>query len=258
MPLRFNIGGPLRHRTAGQTCIRTIVSHHFYTTTIRAGSASSSNARLQKEGLQVDIRKDEHEQMIERAKSVWPSPSHVPSGWSSAWEDWPHLLTFYWFSPYFLMLPQIEMVVNICHRIPGETRPLLFSTESERFIFTLVKDPKRFFVFDIDKQELHEIEGAGDENALAKKMANGWRGLKTKIIPQDPEGVKAIERIMDRDESVIPVLAKEFLDYTPTPTHKWEEGMASGQEDMNEEEVLRKIEELVKDLERAEKEQAKR
>lgn len=232
---------------------------------------SGHSTRLDAEGLNVEIVCDtlyltdspdthhlplKHDgqlaQIVKRAKEVWPPPSKsIPSGWSCAWESWPHLLTFYWFSPYFLMLPQIEMVVNITYKIPGETRPILFSTsdhEREVFIFTLVNDPAQFFLYDCGTQELSKILGVSTEDALIEKLGEGKEGgergmgsLQLETLRPDAEGQSAIERILRRDDTVIPLLAEKFLDYTPEPTHPWDESLDAQNEDFTDEEELKQL-----------------
>jgi hypothetical protein len=143
---------------------------------------------------------DEARAVIARAKEVWPCPPIIPAGWSCSWEHWSYLLTFYWLSPYYLMLPQIEMIVNIRYRIPGETRPILFSNEQQSFIFTLVDDERRFFMCNIAEQALWEFMGVEDEENLVQRMDDDFGALESemKMLVPDEEGEECVKRILAR------------------------------------------------------------
>ncbi|GLB40397.1 hypothetical protein LshimejAT787_0802680 [Lyophyllum shimeji] len=197
---------------------------------------SAAVERLQREGMQIPIQPSEYRQIIARAKKVWPRPPAVPDGWSCTWQDWAYLLTFYWLSPYYLMLPQIEMAVNIQHGIPGETRPLLFSNDRQSFVFTLVNSPKEFFLFDGAKSVLYRVQGVRNEHQLVQLMARGDEAFEAtlEVVPPNEEGEDALRRILERDETVIPLLAEKFLDYTPVPTNPWEEGVVSDGDELPE------------------------
>jgi hypothetical protein len=149
------------------------------------------------------------------------------------------------------MLPQIEMLVNIRYRIPGETRPILFSDEKQSFVFTLVENKRRFFMYNIGEQVLWEFDGMESEEELVRQMDANFgaleRGMK-KLVPDD-EGEDCVERILARDETVIPVLAEKFLDYTPEATHEWEENPnAIGPELEDEEAMSAALETLAEEL----------
>ncbi|KAG5643019.1 hypothetical protein DXG03_001757 [Asterophora parasitica] len=196
----------------------------------------------------------EYRQIIARAKKVWPCPPSVPAGWSCKWEDWKYLLTFYWLSPYYLMLPQIEMAVNIRHAIRGETRPLLFSNERQAFVFTLVDSPRKFFLFDGANGALYRFMSVGSEQALVHLMGQGDDAIQERLhlVKPSPEGEEAVQRILARDAAVIPLLTDKFLDYTPVATKPWEEGHLSEVDELPDEEELaaqiEKHEALVKAL----------
>ncbi|KAF8888109.1 hypothetical protein BD779DRAFT_1525629 [Infundibulicybe gibba] len=216
----------------------------------RRFNSTSAMARLEEDGLQVHITNEEMKLIIERAKEVWPGPPRIPPGWSCNWETWPYLLTLYWLSPYYLMLPQIEMIVNIRHRIPGETRPLLYSNEREAFVFTLVDDNTRFYAYMVAKQELRVFGGVKDEDALVQQLEAGLDLRSLPIVAVDKEGEEALQRILDRDEAVIPLLAQKFLDYTPDATHPWEENPDPEEHKFSDEEEIAELERLAGDMEK--------
>ena len=121
------------------------------------------------------------------------------------------------------MVPQIDMIANVLYRLPGETRPILFSNSRNQFIFTLLQDPTRFFLYDVNGQTLSKFDGVAKEEDLVEKMDEDPEVLPLCTLIPDTEGQDAIRRILKRDETVIPLLAEQFLDYTPEITEKWQE-----------------------------------
>jgi hypothetical protein len=176
------------------------------------------------------------------------------------------------------MIPQIEMIANILYNLPGETRPLLFSNSRDQFVFTLFQEPTRFFLYDVNKQFLAEFDNVTSEEELVLKMDEDPEVLPLTILSPNPEGESAIQRILERDETVIPVLAENFLDYTPQATEpsqehpsgspfvteeeedkdefrnlileKVDEAMKDGKKELTEEEQWKVIEEVTKELDR--------
>jgi hypothetical protein len=65
-----------------------------------------------------------------------PAPNVLPTSWSADWARWDYPLTLFAFSPYFLHLPQIEMLVSIKYGIPGEVRPIMYSDVREALLFS--------------------------------------------------------------------------------------------------------------------------
>ena len=121
------------------------------------------------------------------------------------------------------MIPQIEMIVNILYRLRGETRPLFFSNSQSQFIFTLHDKSMRFFLYDVDKQSLFEFDNVASEQDLVQKVDQDLGNLPLAILTPDAEGESAIQRILQRDETVVPLLAEKFLDYTPGVTEPCQE-----------------------------------
>ena len=121
------------------------------------------------------------------------------------------------------MIPQIEMIVNILYRLRGVTRPLFFSNSQSQFIFTLCDEPTRFFLYDVDKESLFEFDNVASEEDLVQKVDQDLGNLALTVLTPDAEGESAIQRILQRDETVIPLLAEKFLDYTPEVTEPFQE-----------------------------------
>ncbi|KAH0585181.1 hypothetical protein H2248_008437 [Termitomyces sp. 'cryptogamus'] len=165
------------------------------------------------------INPDEYEKLLAHACKCWPPAPSVPPNWSCTWSEWEALLSYYWFSPYYLMLPQIELHVNIQYGIRGETRPILFSNERDAFVFTIV-DSNRYFLFDGQFSALYCIKGVSNDHQLVELMIEGDDALVARFeaIEESEEGLSAMQRILARDETVIPLLAEKFLHYTPVPT----------------------------------------
>ncbi|TFK64949.1 hypothetical protein BDN72DRAFT_846168 [Pluteus cervinus] len=164
------------------------------------------------------------------ALSQWPTPCSerpLPSGWSRQWDQWPYLMTLYWPSPYFLMLPQIEMVVNLMFGVKAETRPLAFwkgEGELEKgvggvFVFTLKpvgetsETKARFFLLDSIQQELYEFSSSDAGVTTEDELVQYLHTYSTpeelfespQVRPMNPSGtgMKLVGRILERDEGVI-------------------------------------------------------
>ncbi|KAG6899297.1 hypothetical protein C0993_011459 [Termitomyces sp. T159_Od127] len=165
------------------------------------------------------INSDQYNKLLAHAHKFWPPPPFVPPNWSSTWSDWEALPSYYSFSPYYLMLPQIQMHINIQYGIRGETRPLLFSNKRDAFIFTIVHSD-HYFLFDGCYSALYYIQDVCNDHQLVELVAQGDDAIVAKLqaVEESEEGLSALERIMARDETVIPLLAEKFLNYTPAPT----------------------------------------
>ncbi len=168
------------------------------------------------------------------------------------------------------------MIVNILYNLPGETRPLLFSNSRDQFVFTLFKEPTRFFLYDVNKQFLAEFDNVASEEELVLRMDEDPEVLPLTILSPNLEGESAIQRILARDETVIPVLAENFLDYTPQASEpsqenpagspfvteedkdefrnliseKVDEALKGGKTELTEEEQWKVIEEVARELDR--------
>ncbi|KAG6879555.1 hypothetical protein C0992_001560 [Termitomyces sp. T32_za158] len=165
------------------------------------------------------ISPDKYDKVLAHARKCWPPPPFVPPNWSSTWSEWDSLLSYYSFSPYYLMLPQIQMHINIQYGIRGETRPILFSNERDAFIFTIVHS-NHYFLFDGSYSALYYIHDVCNDQQLVELVAQGDDAIvdRFQAIEESEEGLAALKRIMARDETVIPLLAEKFLSYTPVPT----------------------------------------
>lgn len=174
--------------------------------------------------------------MIEQLAYSWGPPLEtVPTGWSNAWHDWEYIVTSFHPSPYFLMLPQIEMIVNIKYGLKGTIIPVLFSNEKRASVFRLEKvtDGRRtadrseqYYYLDFLKMDdpisvLEDVHNSVDLVQVLKAQAVTGRLNRTPLSAH-PEGPSILDRILERDLSVIPIAA-EFLGYTPTVTELIEE-----------------------------------
>ncbi|KAJ4487661.1 hypothetical protein J3R30DRAFT_3430204 [Lentinula aciculospora] len=216
-------------------------------------SDSVSKSDAANEGDEMDIYTAQTIlSILDRAKQVWPSPKvPVPPGWSADWDSWDMLLSIYWTSPQYLMLPLIEMIFNIYFGTKGETRPIVYSTselgltnpdaeEGERdreykaFVFTVVERPDEFYLSEFhDEPALFRIllpdpkDSQPQENQqlveslLVELLATPDRLAFERMQPS-PEGSAALHRILARDRTVIPEL-EHFLGYVPEHTELWEE-----------------------------------
>ncbi|KAG6862560.1 hypothetical protein C0995_000108 [Termitomyces sp. Mi166 len=199
--------------------------------------ALRQNETLNSHGDEHDY---EREILLAHASNSWPPPPFVPPNWSCTWSEWEGLVTFYWLSSYYLMLPQVEMHVNIQYGIRGQTRPILFSNERDAFVFTIV-DSNEYFLFDGCFSALFRIKDVCNDHELVELMAQGDDALVERFedLEESEEGLSVIQRILERDETVIPLLAEKFLHYTPVTTTP---GMESTSPVLQEEEIVKDME----------------
>ena len=122
------------------------------------------------------------------------------------------------------------MFVNIRHAIRGSVVPLAYSNALEGFIFTTTvirkpTAPPRFYYIDWKTQGLFRIEEgrATSEKRMVQLLrdfaaSGGIDGMNLVKMRPDPEGDRAVQRILDHDDTVIPILGEKYLEYTPAPT----------------------------------------
>jgi hypothetical protein len=121
------------------------------------------------------------------------------------------------------------MFVNIRHAIRGDVIPLAYSNTREGFIFTTIRrtSPQQlspqFYYIDWKTQELFRIEEgkATSEKRmvqLLRDFGGGIDGMNLVKLRPDPEGDRLVQRILDHDDTVIPILGEKYLEYTPAPT----------------------------------------
>ena len=122
------------------------------------------------------------------------------------------------------------MFVNIRHAIRGSVVPLAYSNALEGFIFTTVKRTAptrqlspRFYYIDWKTQGLFRIEEgrATSEKRMVQLLRDsggGIDGMNLVKMRPDPEGDRVVQRILDHDDTVIPILGEKYLEYTPAPT----------------------------------------
>jgi hypothetical protein len=121
------------------------------------------------------------------------------------------------------------MFVNIRHAIRGDVIPLAYSNTREGFIFTTIRrtSPQQlsppFYYIDWKTQQLFRIEEgkATSEKRmvqLLRDFGGGIDGMNLVQLRPDPEGDRLVQRILDHDDTVIPILGEKYLEYTPSPT----------------------------------------
>ncbi|KAJ6590226.1 hypothetical protein B0H10DRAFT_1961160 [Mycena sp. CBHHK59/15] len=180
--------------------------------------------------------------LLAYAEGFWPPPRVVPPGWSADWTKWDYLLTFFGFSPYFLRLPQIEMLVNIRYGVPGAARPLMYSddgpTRRDRGRrgrgdtsgkggggraggFMLDCSTFELLAFADDGEAAHALPETVDE--LIERIGADIDSVPYTQLAPDEAGEAALQRVLARDASVIPLLETDFLGYAPKPTTPAEE-----------------------------------
>ncbi|KAK7052059.1 hypothetical protein R3P38DRAFT_3305917 [Favolaschia claudopus] len=175
------------------------------------------------------------------AYANWRSPSVILPGWSSNWQSWDCLLTLFAFSPYFLRLPQIEMLVNVKFGIPGEAKPIMYSDARQSVLFSTLVPPdpelpgsdgagyvfllncKTFEIWTYDPERGENAPDTIEELVLPVGAAPTPEGVPIKKLDPGAEGEAALKRILDRGPTVISLLEDEFLGYAPCATERDEE-----------------------------------
>ncbi|KAJ7056345.1 hypothetical protein C8F01DRAFT_1155795 [Mycena amicta] len=222
---------------------------------IRRQYSDAAKARIEEEGIPLPNSGPTTAALLAYAESHWLPPTVVPSGWSTDWKKWDYLLTLFAYSPYFLRLPQIEMLVNVKYAIPGEVKPVMYSSEHEALVFAVDREdngdakPR-----DAERQEDEEEDGSAEvfylncrtfelyafdpEHApnvpppetideLLMLIGTAPPPAPSTIplfrLSPDDTGEATLKRILARDDSVIPVLERDFLQYRPRATTLEEE-----------------------------------
>ncbi|KAJ7056371.1 hypothetical protein C8F01DRAFT_1155969 [Mycena amicta] len=222
---------------------------------IRRQYSDAAKARIEEEGIPLPNSGPTTAALLAYVESHWLPPTVVPSGWSTDWKHWDYLLTLFAYSPYFLRLPQIEMLVNVKYAIPGEVKPVMYSSEHEALVFAVDREdngdakPR-----DAERQEDEEEDGSAEvfylncrtfelyafdpEHApnvpppetideLLMLIGTAPPPAPSTIplfrLSPDENGEATLKRILARDDSVIPVLERDFLQYRPRATTLEEE-----------------------------------
>ncbi|EAU90684.2 hypothetical protein CC1G_03953 [Coprinopsis cinerea okayama7 len=224
-------------------------------------------AELAKSGVQVDpedlikleesnreggddilIDMDHVNAILDYANTHWPRTKTLPTGWSCTWPNWENLISFFYpTSQYFVVIPQIDFIINVRYAIPGEVQPVMFNNDLNAFVFEVVerkseeevqaqmakdkeqlererqKDQDRhrkLYYLDWEEGELYHITNAHTPRQLARLMihSGGLSALSLSLIQSDPKGEEVADRILARDASVVPLLEENYLGYTPVPS----------------------------------------
>lgn len=156
---------------------------------------------------------------FEHAKANWPSHPNPPEGWNTNWDEYGLLPTLFSPSPYFMMLPQIEMV---CIRAGVKGSPVegvMFNDEDGSLVLK-VGGGEQLYVFDMENTQISKFDGAEGGSPL-----------------ESMEGASLFERIIERDDTVRQDLHK--LGYLPSvPLATTEEQEAGGLVAADAQEVL--------------------
>ncbi|KAJ7750104.1 hypothetical protein DFH07DRAFT_1062214 [Mycena maculata] len=219
--------------------LHTLQSRSILQLKIRTYS-DDANSRIADEGLPLHNSGPTTAALLAYAEAQWASPSVIPPGWSTDWRNWDYLLTFFAFSPYFLRLPQIEMLVNIKYAVQGEVRPLMYSPTRDALVFQIdlsdgpgvggegaaeifLLDCRAMTLWTYDADQATNTPDTIDELVLLIGAAPTPEGVPMMQLEPDPEGEAALKRVLARDASVIPLLEDEFLGYAPRVTKEEEE-----------------------------------
>nr|GAT57516.1 predicted protein [Mycena chlorophos] len=234
--------GPRRLVPAGTPGSKIEQRHRRY-------ASVDAKARLEVHGLPLVNSGPTTAALLAYADAHWPSPPPevTPAGWSTDWKNWDYLLTLFAYSPYYLRLPQIEMLVNVKYEVPGEVRPIMYHPTEETLIFIIEREAsddegnakegdgeqvggaeiyylncRTFDLFAFDPDHAPNIPVPEDIEELVTLIGTAPAPASESIplvqLEPSPDGEAALKRILERDESVIPLLAADFLGYTPKAT----------------------------------------
>ncbi|KAL1731262.1 hypothetical protein EV714DRAFT_209262 [Schizophyllum commune] len=169
-------------------------------------------------------------------------PPRIPGNWAR----FPYFMTYIPPSPYYLMLPQLQMVINIKYGLKGAVVPQMYDPKHEALVFAMRRWDEgdveaaapRYYWLHCPTGEASEFllpDMSGAEESLAARWESAEESL-TELLsavsvqeaPQmpleaDPKGLAIIERIMNRDPTVIDVLEKEYFGFKISPTTEEQE-----------------------------------
>ncbi|KAJ7056304.1 hypothetical protein C8F01DRAFT_1311057 [Mycena amicta] len=99
---------------------------------IRRQYPDAAKARIEEKGIPLPNYGPTTAALLAYAESHWLPPT----------VNWDYVLTLFRaaYSPYFLRLPQIEMRVNVKYAIPGEVKPVMYSSEHEALVFAVDRE----------------------------------------------------------------------------------------------------------------------
>ncbi|KAJ7910790.1 hypothetical protein B0H13DRAFT_2272295 [Mycena leptocephala] len=151
--------------------------------------------------------------LLAYAATNWPIPSVIHPGWSTSRKHWDYLLMLFALSPYFLRLPQIEILVNVKYAIPGQVRPIIYSYVRECVLLwnEIPQDPdeppdavpdgaghvfllncRTFELYTYDATRAKHAPDPVEEIVLLVAAAPTSEGVPMLKLSPDPEGEAAL------------------------------------------------------------------
>ncbi|KAJ7831577.1 hypothetical protein B0H13DRAFT_2113276, partial [Mycena leptocephala] len=140
------------------------------------------------------------------------------------------------------------MLMNVKYAIPSEVRPIIYSDTRECVLFwaEIPQDPDELpdavpdgaghvFLLNCRTFELHTYDATHAKHApdiveelvLLVAAVPTPEGVPMLKLESDPEGEAALQRILNRDASIIPLHESDFLGYAPRATEPDEELMSA-------------------------------
>lgn len=161
------------------------------------------------------------------------------------WARFPYFMTYVAPSPYYLMLPQLQMIVNIKYGLRGDVVPLMYDPKHEALVFSMRRwaegieaaSPHFYwlhcpsgevseFLLPDNSDELDTLMARwedAEENLTSLLSAVGIRQAPQTPLEPDAKGLEVINRIMERDPGVIEVLENDYFSFKIAPTTEEEE-----------------------------------
>ncbi|KAH6874315.1 hypothetical protein BKA70DRAFT_1350452 [Coprinopsis sp. MPI-PUGE-AT-0042] len=235
-------------------------------------------AELAKRGIKIDaeeiirVGEKEHDEdkgdliidpqridaILSYANAYWRKYPNLPKGWSSDWPKWENLFLFYPANQYFIVIPQIEFMINIRYGIPGDIRR---SCVERRFNERGEYEPvemrseeeveRTLYYVDWQEEEVYTVKNASTMKELTKMMVRkggSLDALELSLLESDEEGEEMADRVLDSDASVLPLLEKKYLGYMPPPSIELSDRYEEEAEQMVEELGLGSMEDEFDDI----------
>ncbi|KAL1742159.1 hypothetical protein HDZ31DRAFT_43824 [Schizophyllum fasciatum] len=175
-----------------------------------------------------------------------PPTSSAPPRIPGDWARFPYFMTYIPPSPYYLMLPQLQMVVNIKYGLRGAVVPQMYDPRQEALVFAMRRwdagdaeaaAPRYYWLHcptgDVSEFLLPDMSGEADDlmarwEGAEESLTELLAAVSVQEAPQmplepDPKGLDILERIMNRDPSVIEVLEKDYFNFKLSPTTEEQE-----------------------------------
>lgn len=130
--------------------------------------------------------------------SEWNTDSlPLPKGWSNNWTSWPLLFSLFGTGPFSIILQQMQALVHVKYKIPGEIRPVAYNiADPNKFIFKGLQGAKTtLYMGDCTDMTVSKFSVEGNQVNARKKLEQG-EGVWEKLT-EDEEGKVLLKKIVE-------------------------------------------------------------